>query len=85
MSLLKDHVYLTAWIALPFTIWSAVSKIRVKPATTIDWSWGIIVLTFGITLGIAFTPLFDQFAREFAKWLATFSFMAILFNRSRTS
>lgn len=81
MQWLKDHYFLCAWIALPFTLWSAISKLRVKPGTTLDWPWAIIILTFGITLGIACTPAFDQFSRDFARDLAIFSFMAILFNR----
>jgi hypothetical protein len=84
MAWFKDHYFLCAWIALPFTLWNAISRLRVKGATGVDWTWSIIVLTFGITLGIAFTPAFDQFSRDYAKWMSTLSFMTILFNRSRS-
>ena len=84
MTWFKDHVFLTAWIALPFTVWSAISKIRAKGGGVIDWTWAIIILTFGITLGITFTPGFDQLSRDFARTLAMFSFMAIFFSRRPT-
>lgn len=83
MDWLKAHAFLTGWIALPFTIWAAITKLRRKEGQSIEWQWAVILIAFGISLGISFTPGFDQFARDFAKMLAIFSFMAILFSRPR--
>jgi len=50
MACLKDYVFLTGWIALPFTVWGAIAQLRNKRGVGIDWTWTIIILTFGITL-----------------------------------
>jgi len=83
MEWLKAHAFLTGWIAMPFTIWAAIIKLKKKEGQPIEWQWAMIILTFGISISIAFTPGFDQFAREFAKWLAMMCFFAILFARPR--
>jgi membrane protein DedA with SNARE-associated domain len=80
---LKDNSFLAGWLALPVTIFAVYAQNKGKPIREIDWTWAIIFMTFGVTLGVAFTPSFDSYSREFAKWLATLSFFAILFNRRR--
>ena len=83
MNWLKDHVFLTGWLALPFTVWSAITKLRKKDGQPLDFTWAIIIMTFGISLGITFRPALDQFSRESAKHLAMMSSFAILFARPR--
>ncbi len=83
MDWLKAHAFMTAWITMPFTIWAAVTKLRKREGQPIEWQWAMIILAFGVSVSVAFTPGFDQFARDFAKWMAMMSFFAILFSRPR--
>jgi hypothetical protein len=83
MNWLKDHAWLAGWLALPIAILNIFTQLKQSPSKEIDWTWTVIFMTFGITLGITFTPLFDAKSRSFAQTLAMLSFFAILFNRRR--
>ena len=83
MNWLRENAWMTGWLALPLALLAIYAQNRGKQLKDFDWSWATIYVTFGVTLGVALTPSADSFAREFAKWLATLSFFAILFNRNR--
>lgn len=85
MNWFRDNAFLAGWLALPLAMLATISQNKGKLLKDIDWTWAIIYLTFGITLGVAFTPSFDMYAREFAKWLAMLSFFGIFFNRTRSN
>jgi hypothetical protein len=84
MNWLSSHAFLAGWLALPLSVFAIFAQNRGKEVKDIDWTWAIIYLTFGITLGVTLTPTFDRVARDFTQWLATLSFFAILFNRRRS-
>ena len=81
MNALREYSWLTGWLALPVSIFAIYAQNRGKQIKDIDWTWAIIYLTFGVTLGVTFTKEFDAFSRDFAKWLAMLSFFCIIFNR----
>jgi hypothetical protein len=83
MGWLKENAFLAGWLALPVSIFAVFAQNRGKQIKDVDWTWAIIFVTFGITLGVALTPKFDTFSRTLAQWFATLSFFAILFNRRR--
>jgi peptidoglycan/LPS O-acetylase OafA/YrhL len=85
MNWLRENAFLAGWLALPLSIVAIIAQNKGKPLKEFDWTWATIYLTFGITLGVTLTQSFDGLSREFAKWLATLSFFAILFNRRRTN
>ena len=81
MNWLRENAWMTGWFALPLAVLAIYAQNKGKQLKDFDWTWAIIYLTFGITLGVTLAQNADAFAREFAKWLATLSFFAILFNR----
>jgi hypothetical protein len=83
MNWLRDNSFLAGWLALPITLFAVYAQNRGKPIRDIDWTWAIIYVTFGITLGVALSKTFDLAARTMAQTFATLSFFAILFNRRR--
>jgi hypothetical protein len=40
MNWLKDYLCLTGGLALPFAMWSAITKLREKDGQPLDFTWG---------------------------------------------
>jgi hypothetical protein len=83
MQWLRENAFLAEWLALPVSLFAAYAQNRGKSPKEVQWEWVMIYLTFGIAFPVSLSRNFDEFAREFAKWLAMFSFIAIVFNRRR--
>jgi hypothetical protein len=78
MQWLKDNAFLAGWLALPLTLFAAYAQNRGKPLKDIDWTWAIIYVTFGITLGVIVSQGFDLPTKIMAQMFAVLSFLAIL-------
>ncbi len=77
MNWLKDHAYLSDWLALPVAIASMVYQNRGKPFAEVDWSRMLIYVAFLLSLAVVFTPTFDETARSAARFLG-FSLIGFL-------
>lgn len=68
MEWLRDHSYLSGWLALPVAIASMVYQNRGKSFGEVDWSRLLLYLLFLTSLAVVFTPTFDETARSTAKF-----------------
>jgi di/tricarboxylate transporter len=81
MNWLETHAYLAAWLALPVAfIVAIVQNIRSKTGQ-VEWRQMIFLFVFLLCLAVAFSPSFDNTAREYAKVIAFPSFLCFVWRR----
>ena len=83
MNWLRDHVYVATWLGLVGTVILAILQARKTDFAEIDWFRLIIYFSFFTALGVVFTPTFDQFARDYAKYLASALLAVIIVSRKQ--
>ena len=83
MKWLSTHAYLAGWLALPLSVVLFFFQNSKSNFQSIDWSRSLIYLAFSISLGVAFTPSFDETARSLARYLVEIGFVFLVVDRNR--
>jgi hypothetical protein len=69
MSWFESHAYLATWLALPVMMWAVVNQNAKSGLGKIDWTRPLIYFVIFTCLGVVFSPIFDERARNFAQYL----------------
>ena len=83
MNWLKDHVWLSNWLAVVAAVVIAVIENLRNKATAVNWPRLVIYFAFLSCLAVAFTPMFDQMARVVAEIVLLVSLVFIFIDGVR--
>jgi hypothetical protein len=80
MHWLETHAWLAAWLALPVAIVVGVIQTVRGGVNQLDWPRALIYLAFLTSLAVMFTPTFDQTARDFARYIVSFTIVVLIWD-----
>jgi hypothetical protein len=79
----KEHVYLASWISPIIAVIAIILKLR-KPdpgGKPTNWTRMLLMILCLTSFPVAVTPTFDSSARDFAKYVFSFTLVAVVVMR----
>ena len=83
MDWLKDHAYLSGWLALPLAAIAMYIQNRGKKLSDVSWARPLLYFAFLTSLAVAFNQQFDTTARVSAQGVLYFTMVTLVFEMNK--